>query len=223
MAGSQPTPCRNRTDILCMNRNLVILVLVAGLAAGIYVATGLDDSADRARAEPRAATVLPAPTGLPEFKLTDHTGTLRSRELLMDGWHLLFFGFTHCPDICPTTLATLASATRNLADSGYDNVPGIVLVSVDPDRDSPQTLAEYIAHFGADSIALTGDEAALRELTEPLFIYFQKVPLGEDDYTVDHSSVVLLINPEGEFHALFSGPVRVEDLVHDLPLIIGAS
>jgi protein SCO1/2 len=206
-----------------MNRNLVILLLVAGLVAGLFVAAGLDDSADPLLGEPRAATVLPAPAELPDFELTDHTGTTRTREVLMEGWHLLFFGFTHCPDICPTTLATLASATRALADSGYGNVPGIVLVSVDPDRDSPEKLAEYIAHFGADSIALTGDEAAVRELTEPLFIYFQKVPLGDDEYTVDHSSVVLLINPDGEFHALFSGPVRVEDLVHDLPLIIGSS
>jgi protein SCO1/2 len=206
-----------------MNRNLVILFLVAGLAAGLYVAAGLDDSAGPALSEPLAATVLPAPAELPEFELTDHTGTTRTRDALMGGWHLLFFGFTHCPDICPTTLATLSAATRALADSGHGNVPGIVLVSVDPDRDSPERLAEYIAHFGADSIALTGDEAAVRELTEPLFVYFQKVPLGDDGYTVDHSSVVLLINPDGEFHALFSGPIRTEDLVHDLPLIIGTS
>lgn len=206
-----------------MNRSLVILLLVAGLLAGVFVAVGLHDPSEPERVEPRAATVLPDPAALPEFDLTDHTGTLQTREMFEDGWHLLFFGFTHCPDICPTTLATLSSARQALAESGSDNVPGIVLVSVDPDRDSPEQLADYISHFGAESVALTGEEAAVRKLTEPLFIYFRKVPLGEDDYTVDHSSVVLLINPDGEFHALFSGPIRVDDLLHDLPLIIGRS
>jgi protein SCO1/2 len=174
-------------------------------------------------AEPRAATVLPAPTALPEFELTDHTGTAQTQEMFKDGWHLLFFGFTHCPDICPTTLAALSSAQKALSEAGSENVPGIVLVSVDPERDSPEQLADYISHFGAESVALTGEEIAVRNLTEPLFIYFRKVPLGEDDYTVDHSSVVLLVNPDGEFHALFSGPIRVDDLLHDLPLIIERS
>ncbi|MEM8817412.1 MAG: SCO family protein, partial [Pseudomonadota bacterium] len=136
---------------------------------------------------------------------------------------LLFFGFTHCPDICPTTLATLSSARQELSKSIAGAAPRIVLVSVDPERDTPEKLAEYIAYFGKDNLALTGPEAAIRELTEPLFVYFSKVPLENGDYTVDHSSVVLLVDPEGRFHALFSGPHKAADFVHDLPIIMGNS
>ncbi len=202
-----------------MNRSLVIAVLVAGLVAGVLIAVGLREAPPPT--EPRAATVLPDPTPLPDFELLDQTGQTQTRAMFAGQWQLLFFGFTQCPDICPTTLATLTSATTALAGKGFANVPEIVLVSVDPDRDTPERLAEYIAHFGDGHIALTGDIDALRELTEPLYIYFRKVPLGEDNYTVDHSSVVLLINPDGEFHALFSGPISSDDLVNDLPIILG--
>ena len=204
-----------------MNRSFVIAVLVIGLLAGAIVAITVREAP--APVEPRAATVLPAPAPLPDFELIDHTGEARTRSLFEGRWHLVFFGFTQCPDICPTTLATLSSATGALAEQGFDAVPQIVLVSVDPDRDTPERLAEYIAHFGEGNIALTGDIDALRELTEPLYIYFRKVPLEENNYTIDHSSVVLLINPEGEFHALFSGPIRSDDLVNDLPVILGGA
>ncbi len=205
-----------------MNRSLVIAVLVIGLLAGALVAVSVRDAPPPAAA-PRAATLLPAPTPLPDFELVDHTGQAQTRSLFTGQWQLLFFGFTECPDICPTTLATLSTAREALEDQGLADVPRIVLVSVDPDRDTPERLADYISYFGDDHVALTGDVDALRELTEPLYIYFSKVPLGEDNYTVDHSSVVLLINPEGEFHALFSGPIRSDDLVHDLPLILGGA
>ncbi len=204
-----------------MNRSLVIAVLVIGLLAGAIVAITVREAP--APVEPRAATVLPAPAPLPDFELIDHTGEARTRSLFEGRWHLVFFGFTQCPDICPTTLATLSSATSTLEEKGFDAVPQIVLVSVDPDRDTPERLADYIAHFGDGNIALTGDIDALRELTEPLYIYFRKVPLSDDNYTIDHSSVVLLINPEAEFHALFSGPIRSDDLVNDLPVILGGA
>ena len=171
-------------------------------------------------AEPRAATVLPAPQPLPQFALLDETGAERDRSLFEGGWNLVFFGFTYCPDICPTTLATLATAVNELDTQSPGSAPGIVLVSVDPERDTPEKLGEYVAYFGASNRGLTGSEAGIRTLTEPLGVYFRKVALENGDYTVDHSAVVLLVNPEGEFHALFSGPHRSEDFVHDLPLIM---
>ena len=168
------------------------------------------------------ATVLPAPRPLPEFALVDESGVAQGRALFEGEWHLLFFGFTNCPDICPTTLATLTSATKELRQRNAGPVPRIVLVSVDPRTDTPERLGEYIAYFGEGTRGLTGSEDALRELTEPLGVYFREVPL-DDGYTVDHSAAVLLINPDGEFHALFSGPHKAENFIHDLPLIVGSS
>jgi len=206
-----------------MNRIFAIIVLVVGVEAGLLLAVSLGGPDKPASETPRAATVLPEPTPLPAFTLVDQRGETQTRTFFEGAWHLLFFGFTNCPDVCPTTLATLATVTKTLREQGDTDVPGIVLVSVDPERDTPEKLAEYIAYFGADNAALTGTEAAVRELTEPLGIYFNKVPLGDDDYTVDHSSVVLLVNPAGEFAALFSGPIEVSGLVHDLPLLTEAS
>ncbi len=204
-----------------MNRLFVVLAAAVALAAGLYLAIGLERAST---AEPRLATVLPDTIPVPGFTLTDHRGETRTEALFDGDWHLLFFGFTHCPDVCPTTLATLTTATRTLAKAGGSAIPGIVLVSVDPERDTVDALADYVESFGDAPLGLTGADSELKALTEPLFIYYRKVPLGDEgDYTVDHSSVVLLINPAGEFHALFSGALNVDDLVHDLALITGAS
>lgn len=193
------------------------------LAASILLAGCGPAGQSAAPAVPRIATVLPAPQPLPEFRLIDPEGIEKSKAMFEGGWHLLFFGFTHCPDVCPTTLATLNAAVGELDEGSPGSAPGIVLVSVDPERDTPKKLGEYIAYFGPANQGLTGSEDAIRGLTEPLGIYFRKVDIEDGDYTVDHSAAVLLINPEGEFHALFSGPHRVEDFVHDLPLIMEVS
>ncbi len=206
-----------------MNRFAILVLVIAGIIGGVLLAISRGSDPGTSESAALSATVLPEPTLLPEFSLIDHEGKSRTRDLFHGKWNLLFFGFTHCPDICPTTLATLASVTSGLEQAGFNPVPGIVLVSVDPERDTPQVLASYIGHFGADSVALTGSEADVRRLTEPLYIYFQKVPLADGEYTVDHSSVVLLVNPDGEFHAMFSGPLSADVLVRELPVIIGAS
>ena len=132
----------------------------------------------------------------------------------------MFFGFTHCPDICPTTLQTLATARRTLAENGMRELPRIVLVSVDPERDTPEELNTYVGYFGDDVVGLTGSEAALRELTDGLGIFFQRVDSDDQNYNVDHSAVVLVLNPAGQFTALFSAPHRPSAFVNDLPGII---
>ena len=199
-----------------MNKPVTIVVLLLAMLTGIGLSLKLVTPS--APSLPQTATVLPQAIPLPEFSLSDSTGAERSREFFLNDWHLVFFGFTHCPDICPTTLATLSRAQRQLAAAGAERIPRIVLVSVDPERDTPEVLERYLDHFGGGHAALTGPEPALRALTEPLHIYFNKVAL-EDGYTMDHSSVVLLIDPEGRFHSLFSGPHGVESLVHDLPIL----
>lgn len=198
-------------------------VVTTILAVSVLLAGCNPAGEQAAPAAPRVATVLPSPQPLPEFALIDDQGSEQTRAMFEGGWHLLFFGFTYCPDVCPTTLATLSAAVSELEETEPGSAPGIVLVSVDPDRDTPEKLAEYVAYFGPSNAGLTGSEDAIRALTEPLGIYFSKVDIPDGDYTVDHSAAVLLINPEGQFHALFSGPHRAEDYVHDLPLIMERS
>jgi len=173
--------------------------------------------------EIESATVLPERQPLPEFSLLDHEGAPFDRERLVGRTSLLFFGFTHCPDICPATLELLASARRELAagSTAESRLPQIVFVSVDPERDTPERLAAYVGHFGPGTIGVTGSEEKLRALTEPLGIWFEKQPMG-DGYTVSHSTAVLVVDPQARLQALFASPHRQESFVHDIPLLMAS-
>ncbi|MDJ0812134.1 MAG: SCO family protein [Woeseiaceae bacterium] len=196
---------------------LVAAVAVVAIAAG----TWLSFNTSAPPAEPRVATLLPAKVELPEFALLDHTGSPVDRSVFDGQWDLVFFGFTHCPDICPLTLQVLASARSQMADEGFEVLPRIVLVSVDPERDAPEKLARYVGYFGDGTFGITGELDELRKLTGALGIWFEKSALDGDDYAVDHSAAVLLIDPEGSYRAVFSTPHEAENFAHDVPIIMG--
>jgi protein SCO1/2 len=198
-------------------KNLIFAIVLGGaLAAGIFVATQMNKPADL-----QTAFVLPMPNALPDFSLLDQSGELVNAETFRGQWDLVFFGFTNCPDVCPTTLQTLASARRELIDAGVDELPRIVLVSVDPERDTPELLGQYVDYFGDGNLGVTGELEGVTTLTAALGIYFEKAPTDDGNYGVDHSAAVLVVNPDGEFSALFSAPHIVANYVHDLPIIMG--
>lgn len=198
-------------------RNLIAAFLLgAAIAAGLTLALRMGAE----QAVPIRATVLPAGNELPHFTLLDHQGAPIDSSVFEGQWDLVFFGFTHCPDICPATLQVLAQARKQLAANDQEPLPRIVLVSVDPERDTPDIMSKYVAAFGDENLGITGDLAEVGTLTDALGIYFAKAPTDDGSYSVDHSTVVLVINPAGRFKALFSAPHRVDDLVHDLPLIM---
>lgn len=169
---------------------------------------------------PQVATILSPAGELPDFSLVDHHGDPVGRDVFRGHWNLVFFGFTHCPDICPLTLQVLNSAKNQLAEDGFALVPRIVLVSVDPERDTPEKLAQYVAYFGDDNLGITGDLTELLKLTNGLGIYFQRSAGDNENYSVDHSAVVLVINPDGRLKALLSAPHEAANFVHDLPIIM---
>jgi len=198
-------------------KNLLIAIVLGGaLAAGVFVATKLNRPA-----ELQSGFVVPLPNALPDFSLLDQTGGQVNANTFRGQWDLVFFGFTNCPDICPTTLQVLANAKRELIDSGATTLPRIVLVSVDPERDTPELLGQYVEYFGEGNLGVTGTLEGIKTLTAALGIYFEKSPTQSGDYGVDHSAAVLVINPDGEFSALFSAPHLVASYVHDLPIIMG--
>lgn len=199
------------------SRNIIAaLVLAIALAAGLALA--LRDAGHSPA--PLAATLLPAGNALPEFALLDQDGTPTGRAAFEGQWDLVFFGFTNCPDICPATMTVLGQARRALEASGQDPLPRVVLVSVDPERDTPEAMARYVAYFGEGNLGLTGDLEEVRKLTDALGIFFQKAGTDDSVYGVDHSTVVLVIDPNGRLRALFSAPHDVDTLVHDLPLVM---
>lgn len=195
----------------------LLTALAAGfaLAAGIFVAQRMQQPT-----VPATATVLPNPDPLPPFELVDHTGASIDQSVFEGQWDLVFFGFTHCPDICPTTLQVLSAAKSELAAQGVSPLPRIVLVSVDPERDTPEILDRYVAYFGEDNLGITGSLDGIRALTTAVGIYFQKQPGDNGNYLVDHSAAVLLIDPKARLSALFGGPHDVASYVHDLPLLM---
>ncbi len=201
-----------------MHPRKLILAIVLGvvLTTGIWALVNLKQSA----AVPTTATVLPIPAAIHSFSLLDHRDRAVDESVFRGQWDLVFFGFTNCPDICPLTLQVLSTAKRRLADSGLSPLPRIVLVSVDPERDTPARMAQYIAAFGDDNLGITGNLEELKKLTSGLGIFFEKREGDGEHHTVNHSAAVIVIDPDGRFHALFSSPHAVENFVHDLPLLM---
>jgi len=182
------------------------LVIIAFVGGTVFMTLAFQGP----REQPLHAMVLPQSRALPQFSLLDQDGAKFDTESLRDQWSLLFFGFTHCPDICPRS---------RVLDEGESTFPNIVLISVDPERDTPEVLAEYIGHFGDRVTGVTGPIDELRKLTSALGIYFEKSVGENGNYNVDHSAVVIVINKNAEFHALFSAPHTIDHFVEDMPLI----
>lgn len=199
-------------------RNFIIAaVLGMALAAGIFLALRSPTPA-----VPQHATILQPPAELPAFDLVDHDAIAVDRTVFEGQWDLVFFGFTRCPDICPVTLQVLAAAKAQLEDLGQAPLPRIVLVSVDPERDTPEVMKQYVGYFGDGHLGITGGLAEIRKLTDGLGIYFRKQATGDDDYTVDHSAAVLAVDPAGRFSAVFGGQHVIDNFVNDIPIIMEA-
>ena len=198
-------------------KNFTIAILLGiATAGGITLYAVLFGAAPT----PETARILPERMELAEFSLVDQSGSEIGSDALIGQWDLVFFGFTNCPDICPITLQVLATAKKRLAEAGQQTLPRIVLVSVDPDRDTPAQLESYLQAFGEGNLGITGDIAEIRKLTEGLGIFFQKQAGDGEYYSVDHSSVVIVVDPEGRWHSLFGSPHAVENFVHDLPILM---
>ena len=175
--------------------------------------------------------MLAACNGGPKFKSTDITGVNYGKSLELPDTqgrvrHLedfrgkavvLFFGFTHCPDVCPTTLADLAGVMKSLG-ADADRVQ-VVFVTVDPERDTPQDLDNYVHAFNPRFIALRGDPAATQRVAKEFKIYYEKRKQG-DTYTVDHSAQSYVLDPQGRLRLLVRQDRLAADLPHDLKVIL---
>ena len=196
---------------------IAVLVAVTAAVAGMWLAS------ERAPVPVVLdhATLFPAGRPLPAFDLVDQLGSPFGPERLRGRWSILFFGFTQCPDVCPSTLATLAAARRELADLPAAERPTVVLVSVDPQRDTVARLAEYVRFFDPTFTGVTGDPAALAAFTRELGV---AVIVGEPDaagqYTIDHTATLFLIDPAGSLAAVFGTPHTPEGIAQDYRRIL---
>jgi len=153
------------------------------------------------------------------LELTDHTGKARRLEDFRGKVVVVFFGFTRCPDVCPTTLADAAQAMRQLGPDA-DRVQ-VLFVSVDPERDTQEALAKYVPAFDARFLGLRGDLEATRRATKEFKVYFEKRPgKTPDDYSVDHSAQSYVLDPQGRLRLFVRHDRMAEDLAPDLRVLL---
>ena len=197
---------------------IVVLAIVA-FAAGLLLARVL---APVKVAPPRTerATVFPEPRALPALGLIDQDGQPLAATFLQGHWTLVFFGFTQCPDVCPTTLATLAQSTRQLADLPPAQRPRVLLVSVDPERDTPDILAPYVRFFDPSFLGATGSLEAVAAAAAAFNVPYAKVPLPDGGYTLDHGSGIFVVGPSGGTEAYFSAPHEAATIARDYRAIV---
>ena len=159
------------------------------------------------------ATRFPAAREIDSFSLVDHTGAIFDNASLVGYWSFIFFGYTHCPDVCPTTLSVLNSVAHQLADAG--NNIRYIFVSIDPERDTPEKMAGYVKYFNKNFVGVTGTPGGIQQLTSALGIMHMKAGTTDSGYLVDHSASVLLFDPDGRYHAVFSAPLSAATLSSD--------
>jgi protein SCO1 len=165
------------------------------------------------------ATVLSQPRDVQPFTLVDHTGKTFDNRSLQGRWSFIFFGYTHCPDVCPTTLSVLNSVARKL-DDRKDRVR-FVFISIDTGRDTPEKLGQFLSYFNGSFIGATGTDDAINALTRQLGVIYARVEekSGTDNYLMDHSASVLLFDPAGRFHAVFTPPLDAINISNDFTVI----
>lgn len=158
--------------------------------------------------------LLPRPRDLAPFELQDQDGMAFDNQRLLDRWTFIFFGFTHCPDVCPTTMSVLGQVDRQLQDQGgvLADAFQVVLVTVDPERDTAEELGSYAAAFSPRFIGVRGDKTATGEFAKQVNAAFGKVPTPDGSYSMDHTANIVIINPRGHYHGFIKLPHRVETI-----------
>lgn len=198
-----------------------VLVAIVALVLGLTVNKVLNSKGqgDPTLLLDAGIVLLPQSRTLPELSLTDQDGRQVQVNELKNKWSLLFFGYTFCPDICPATLAQLRQLQGQLPQETRDNLR-VILVSVDPNRDTPAQLKKYLDYFDAGFIGLTSDEKTLGALANAVSIPYIPADTSKENYTVDHSGNLVLIGPDGTQRGFIRAPINNDKLAAQLPGLV---
>ena len=148
------------------------------------------------------------------FRLTDQTGKAVSDADFHGRYMLVYFGYSFCPDVCPTTLGVMAQAMEKLGADSTRIAP--IFITVDPARDKPKVLADYMKAFGPNFVGLTGSDAGIKAVEKEYRVYAAKRPLENGNYGMDHSSVIYLMGPTGKMVTFYDEAISPDDLAKDL-------
>jgi protein SCO1/2 len=185
-----------------------VLVFMAIVVASFVHRVGEPRVMSLAESRINGLFLFDTPRDVGNFSLIDHAGAPFTADRLEGHWTLLFFGFTHCPDICPTTLSDLAELKQQLQGTEADETV-VVMLSVDPARDTPERLSQYVPYFHPDFLGVTGAFESILSVTQRLNAPFRKVIASDGSYQMEHSANVALMNPRGDYHGFFRAPLDI--------------
>lgn len=218
-----PALAKGRVEARLRMRNRVLLlvsaVLVAGgLGLGLSRHVFMPPSA--AAPELAAVHLMSPPRDLPAFSLRQSDGTALVNGELKGHWTLIYLGFTHCPDVCPTTLGNLAQAQKQWQTLPESVRPRLLFISVDPDRDTPDRVGEYAHAFHRDTLAATADTPTLERFARSISLVFQKIPAAAgapaDSYAVDHSATLIALDAQARMAAIIQPPFDARAIAADM-------
>ena len=202
------------------NKRIILAIVAVFIGIGIWLASN-----PKPPVMPfPGVTLLPKPLPLSQFELTDHQGNLFNNGNLKGKWSIMFFGYTHCPDICPTTLAMLNKFYKSLPTSGNSSAEQIIFISADPIRDTPQRMAEHVNYYNDKFIGLTTDSVeTIKRFGEEVGVIFDyETPdthelisdtaslTADSNYQVEHNASIFIVDPKGRLAADILPPHNVD-------------
>jgi len=204
-----------------IQKTVFILVALVALVIGltVYRVLNSERQVDPTQMLDAGIVILQQGRDVPKLTLTNQDGEPVQVDQLEGKWTLLFFGYTFCPDICPATLAELRQLRGQLPDEVREQLRP-VLVSVDPARDTPEQLKQYLEFFGEGFVGLTGTLDDIQTLANGVGIPFIPGDTSRENYTVDHSGNLVIIGPDGRQHGFIRAPLKVQKLSQQLPALL---
>lgn len=196
-----------------IHKTVIALLLVMAFLLSMFVYKVLQPRVMSPKEMVNAGAIMfQLPREISDFQLSNKNGGEFSNQDLKGQWTLVFFGFTYCPDICPITLALFDQLNTKLSETSYADDTKFLLVSVDPARDTPEKLKEYVEYFNPNFEAVTGDFVMTKRFANQLNVAFRKVVTNQEagDYTIDHGGNVALINPDGRYQGFYKPPLDIE-------------
>jgi len=205
-----------------MNSIKIPLIIVLGILAAGAGGLAAFFVMERPSGPPDTeAVILEQPRIIPDRILLDHHGSAWSPKRLEDQWSLIFFGFTHCPDICPETMVVINQAHQMIEENGGTLPPSVIFISVDPARDTPERLADYVPYFNRNFLGLTGEQEHIEDLASAMAVPL-RIPDADpdEDYEVDHGAQLILVGPSGNIRAFFTPPHDPRQIARDYEAIV---
>lgn len=200
--------------------NITVLILLAAVVAAIGLWLGNRYATAPAQPSLASALLYPQPRAVPDFGLQQANGKPLTLADWRGHWNFVYFGYTTCPDVCPTTLIELKSVWAELGKRGVQDKLRIDFVSIDPERDTPEALNRYVSFYSPDFIAATGTDAELTKLTRALGIVYSRTKKDDGSVEVDHSGSIVIVNPQGQLVGLFRPPFAPKDLADDMARLV---